>query len=335
MPSRGVIVCHVNVELTLGAQDGVISRRQVLEAGETDEDIRRRLARREWNRIHPGVFVNHTGPPTWNQRAWAAVLYYWPAALAGASALHALRVRGFEPRDATPIVVCVDRTRSIRRRVGITVYQMARVDSLCQMQFSPPREKLEHALLDVASRKRKLEASIAVLADSVQDGRTTSGRLVDALGQRPKLRHRALFRDVLGDVEQGVRSVLEYRYLTLVERAHDLPAGQRQQPFVLGGKAGYPDVEYVGLGVLVQLDGRIGHADSLDKWADLERDLAAAVAAILTLRVGWAQVLDACRLASLIGAILQQRGWTGRVQPCGPMCTTNSAPGNEDVVQIG
>jgi hypothetical protein len=35
----------------------------------------------------PGVYVNHTGDPTWLQRAWAGVLYYWPAALAGASAM--------------------------------------------------------------------------------------------------------------------------------------------------------------------------------------------------------------------------------------------------------
>jgi hypothetical protein len=325
----------MSIQEILEQQDGVISRRQVREAGGTDADIERRLSRREWARIHPGVYVNHTGPPTWNQLAWAAVLYYWPASLAGPSALHASKVRGYEPREGAPIHVCVDRTRTITRRVGVVVYQVARSESLCKLNLSPPRQSIEHALLDVASRKKRLEGSIAVLADAVQDGRTTSERLLAALGERPKLRHRALLRGVLGEVEEGVRSVLEHRYLRSVERAHGLPRAKRQQPFVLAGKRGYPDVEYVGLGVLMQLDGRIGHTDSLDKWADLERDLAGVVAEILTLRVGWAQVLDPCRLAAIVGAILRQRGWTGEVQPCGPICTALSAPGAEDAVQTG
>jgi len=319
----------------LEQQDGVIARRQVREAGETDADIERRISRREWARIHPGVYVNHTGPPTWNQLAWAAVLYYWPAALAGPSALHAHRVRGYEPRDGGPVHVCVDRSRTVTRRVGIVVHQIARSETLCKMLMRPPRQSVEHALLDVASRKKRLEGSIAVLADAVQDGRTTTARLLEALRERSKLRHRALLRGVLGDVEEGVRSVLEHRYFRSVERAHGLPPGARQQPLVMAGKRGYPDVAYLGFGVLVQLDGRIGHTDSLDKWADLDRDLVGVIVEILTLRVGWAQVLDPCRLAGIVGRILQRRGWTGTVQTCGPKCTALSAPGAEDAVQTG
>jgi hypothetical protein len=203
------------------------------------------------------------------------------------------------------------------------------------MQMSPPRQTLEHALLGVASRKKRLEGSIAVLADAVQAGRTTGDRLRGALKDRPKLRHRAMLREVLGDVGTGVRSVLEYRYLRLVEQAHGLPAGQRQVPLVLAGERGYPDVEYVGFGVLVQLDGKIGHTDSLDRWADLDRDIAGLVACILTLRVGWAQVLDPCRLAAAVGAILQQRGWEGQIRPCGPKCTAFESASDLDAVQMG
>ncbi|MGZ8738498.1 MAG: type IV toxin-antitoxin system AbiEi family antitoxin domain-containing protein, partial [Nocardioides sp.] len=48
-------------------QDGVVSRLQARDGGLTDADIRRLLRRREWARVHPGVFVNHTGPTTWQQ----------------------------------------------------------------------------------------------------------------------------------------------------------------------------------------------------------------------------------------------------------------------------
>ena len=47
------------------------------------------LRRREWARVHPGVYVAHTGPLSWPQRAWSAVLLVAPAALSGSSALHA------------------------------------------------------------------------------------------------------------------------------------------------------------------------------------------------------------------------------------------------------
>jgi hypothetical protein len=67
-------------------QSGVISRAQVHLAGEAVWDIRRRLRRREWVRVLPGVYLDHTGVPTWVQRGWAGVLYLWPAALAGESA---------------------------------------------------------------------------------------------------------------------------------------------------------------------------------------------------------------------------------------------------------
>ena len=42
------------------------------------------------------------------------------------------------------------------------------------MDLDPPRQRLEHALLDVASRKRRLDASVGVLA-VVQQGRKTFG----------------------------------------------------------------------------------------------------------------------------------------------------------------
>jgi hypothetical protein len=55
-------------------QAGVIARRQALEAGLTDNDIRRRLRRREWVSVHPGVYVDHTGPLTWLQRVGRRVV---------------------------------------------------------------------------------------------------------------------------------------------------------------------------------------------------------------------------------------------------------------------
>jgi hypothetical protein len=73
----------------LQEQDGVISRAQALEAGLTRIQIARALRRRDWVAVHPGVCVDHTGPLSWQQRSWAAVLRCWAAALCGRSAMRA------------------------------------------------------------------------------------------------------------------------------------------------------------------------------------------------------------------------------------------------------
>jgi hypothetical protein len=302
------------------AQDGVISRRQLRRLAVTDNDIERKLRRREWARITEGVYVEHTGPLTPAQREWAAVLLYWPAALAGASALASHRVRGFDPAEGAPVHICVDRSRSIRRRAGIRVEQLAGWEDKCQLHLSPPRLRIEHALLGEAAARARPDAALALLGDACQQGCTTATRLAAALAARPRLRHRKLLSAILDDVASGAHSALERRYLLTVERPHGLPTAERQRRVRQGKSVAYRDVDYVELATSVELDGRLGHEKALDRWADLERDLSAAAAGELTLRAGWKQVLEPCRLAGVVAQVLASRGWTGVVHPCGHGC---------------
>jgi len=55
------------VEDLLRHQDGVASRSQVFSLGMNDDDIARLIRRREWARLFEGVYVDHTGPPSWRQ----------------------------------------------------------------------------------------------------------------------------------------------------------------------------------------------------------------------------------------------------------------------------
>jgi hypothetical protein len=185
---------------------------------------------------------------------------------------------------------------------------------------------VEHALLGEASHKSREDAALAVVADACQQGRTTVDRLVTALEDRPSLRHRRFLLTVLEDVRAGTYSVLEHRYLTRVERPHGLPVGSRQRRVRQGRTPAYRDVDYVDLATVIELDGRVGHSDTVDAWSDLDRDVAALVAGDLTVRVGWGPVLQPCRLAVAVGQILGQRGWTRAVRPCGPRCVVLPAP---------
>jgi hypothetical protein len=308
----------------LRRQDGVVSRRQVRVLGADDVFIARMLGRRVWARVHEGVFVNHTGPLTRRQRQWAAVLLHAPAVLAGRSALACDGIGSLEPTD--PIDLAVDRSRRVDDPPGVRTVQVRDLETVARMTASPPRMTIEHASVMVASKARTEDATVAALADVVRTGRTTPARLAAVVHAQPRLPRRRLMLDVLTDVGAGAHSPLELRYLRGVERAHGLPVGERQVREVLHQVADeavrvvYRDIRYAAFATDVELDGRLGHEAALDRWADLDRDLLTAIEGGLTLRAGWQQVLATCRLALLVGGVLQSRGWSGPVLRCGETC---------------
>ena len=173
-----------SVAALLDLQAGVISRRQVLEAGGADKDIARCLRRRLWARVHDGVYVNHTGQLTHEQRAWAAVLYYWPAALAGDSALlaHGARTTGRRRHEQNLVEVAIAHTRSVGACHGISVARVVDFDRQAQMNLSPPRLRVEHALLTVASRAPEESVGVGILGDACQQRISTASRL----GRNPR-----------------------------------------------------------------------------------------------------------------------------------------------------
>jgi very-short-patch-repair endonuclease len=308
----------------LERQDGVIARWQAKDLGATESQIRRRLRRREWAVAHPGVYVNHTGPLTWRQRAWAAVLVAWPAALSHQSALRAADGPGRRQQDDT-IHVSIDRTRSLAARYdGVRVHHAAGLDAKVNWKQSPPRVRIEDAVLDVATGAPSISDAIATIADAVQARRTTAERIRTALDGRARIDRRAFLAGVLDDVAAGTCSVLEHGYLDRVERAHGLPVAARQVRDSARGPL-YRDVVYEAQRLVVELDGRLFHDNAESRDADLDRDLDAAVDELFTVRLGWGQVFGRpCRTAERIAVLLQRRGWDGVPLPC-PGCASPAA----------
>lgn len=319
----------------LATQAGVVARRQVLAAGGSDSDIARLLRRRELSRVLEGVYADHTGPLTADQRAWSAVLFYWPAALCHRSALGHDGLTGRRTLRDT-IHVAVDQSRRVSRTPGIRVHRITGLDRLVLANLSPPRVRIEHAVLQVASDAPTERAAVAVLADVCRTRRTTPGRLADQLATLPNLRHRRVLHAILADVATGAHSVLERMYLARVERAHGLPAARRQRRVHSARGPAYRDVEYLDHALIVELDGRLGHEEALDRWADLDRDIASAAGDGLTLRIGFGQVLEPCRVADALARVLAARGWTGTPTSCGSQCSmtggrgASHAPGEGD-----
>jgi hypothetical protein len=281
------------------------------------------VRRREWVRLLPGVYVDHTGQPTWLQRAWAGVLYYWPAALAGVSALRATAGPGWRTNDdAGPIFVAVESARHVKPRTGYRLRWLSDYDRQVQTQTHPPRMRFEEACLDVVLATASPLTRIQWLADACQSRRTTPARLQSALSCRSRVRDRRWLEAVLADVAEGTGSVFEHAYLTLVERPHGLPRGHRQSPQESDRGRRYRDIRYHPFGQDVEIDGRLFHDTADARDADLERDLDAALVRHDTVRLGWGQIFGRpCSTATKVGILLTARGWTGTVLRCGADCT--------------
>lgn len=304
------------VEANSWTLEGVVSRRQVLAAGGTDSDIARLLRRRELTYVHRGVYVDHSGRLTQAQRHWAAVLAFWPAALAHASAL---------PDPPTTVVhVAVDPARNLRPLPRIVLHRTPDFEQRAELDRSPPVIRLEHALIDVVSadlRDDDIASAFAGLARVCGSRRTTPQRLLRVLAARRRVSGRPTLEALLGDLHAGACSVLERGYLHRVERAHGLPRGERQTRSTAAGRATYQDVHYRGHGVVVELDGRAFHDSPRDRDRDALRDLLElSRSEVITTRVTYGLVYgDACRTALLIGDLLRRRGWAGRPRIC-PQC---------------
>jgi hypothetical protein len=312
----------------LQEQDGVISRAQALEAGLTRIQIARALHRRDWVPVNPGVYVDHTGPLSWQQRSWAAVLRCWPAALCGRSAMRAHEGPGRRDADDSLIHVAVDRHRHLAEPTGVRLHRVADLDERVQWNLGPPRMRYDDTVLDLAAAAPDELDAVAVLADACGARRTTARRLLARLEQRPWIPRREFLGAVLLDVAEGTCSVLEHGYLTLVERPHGLPEGGRQASHLGTGGSVYRDVEYDGLALLVELDGRLFHSSVADRDQDLERDLDSALEReATTLRIGFGQVYRrGCETAVKVGGVMQRLGWASEPTRC-EKCSGPDQPG--------
>lgn len=312
-------------------QQDVVARSQALARGMTASDVARKVRRREWVPVHPGVYVAHTGPLTWMQRAWAAVLACWPAALDGHAAMRAHEGPGRRYGADGSIEIMVSHARRVRAPDGVVVRRDRNFEQRVQWNFSPPRMRYDAAVLDLADRAPSDTTAVAILADACGGRRTTAGRLARRAAMTPRLRRRSWLVAVLEDVADGTCSVLEHGYAQRVELAHGLPRGRRQVLAVSGGRRMLRDVEYRGRGLVapqvVELDGRLFHDSPQARDRDLERDLDAALDGADTVRLGYGQVFDRpCTTAAKVGRLLQARGWRGEVGRC-PDCPPQDSPG--------
>jgi very-short-patch-repair endonuclease len=288
----------------LTQQAGLLSTAQATRHGWTRHAIAAQVSAGRWRRVHRGVYATTTGELTYLQRVWAGVLYAGRQAVVS----HESALWSHDRRRPTPAAVQLTfpPERDAARAPGLRVYRsLLSADEVLDLA-TPPRVRLERAVLDVAGAATSADGAVATVADAIQRRLTTAERLRSSLLRRPCLRHRSLLLDVLDMCGAGAHSLLEVTH-EQIRRGHRLPTPRRQ----VRHEAAVVDVDYGGL--IVELDGRAGHFEVAGWWRDMLRDDLHTVRGRAVLRFPAFVLLTRPHVVAHLEAdALQRLGWQGK-----------------------
>jgi hypothetical protein len=306
----------------IARQHGVISRRQALAWGVAPDAVEARVRFGRWTRLHRGTYATFTGEPSREALLWAALLRAGGEAVLSHET--AAELAGLADQPSPQIHITVPATREPARAQnipGVVIHRSNRVYQARHPSALPPRTRLEETVLDLTQTAATFDAAFAWLCQAAGRRLTTPGRLRKAVDARRKLRWRTEISAALDEVAEGVRSLLEFRYVSGVERPHELPRATRQARRRRKAGNAYLDNLYEDYLVGIELDGRAAHPVE-ERWRDIRRDNAGAAEGVITLRFGWSDVTaHQCQTAAQVAAALRHRGWTGAIRRCGPGCT--------------
>lgn len=310
--------CPDEFRALLDLQRGVFARWQAAAAGLDPGTFKSPLETGRWRRLHRGVYATFTGDPCREAWLWAAVLSAGPHAVL--SHHSAAELDGLLAKPGTLIHVTVPVRQQPVRIPGIRVHRSRRIEEARHPSRTPPRTRIEEAVLDLTQVAATFDAAFNVLCQACGSRLTTPERLRLSMAVRQRMRWRDELQDALACFAEGLQSMLEVRYVRDVERPHALPCARRQVPILRQGRRVYLDNLLEQFRVCVELDGQAAHPDG-QRWRDIRRDNASAVAGIITLRYSWADITRRpCEVAAQIAAVLRLRGWAGEPKPCGPAC---------------
>ncbi|WP_122263001.1 hypothetical protein [Ornithinimicrobium cerasi] len=304
----------------------VTTRRQALADGLTAAAVRHLLATGRWQRLFPGVYLTHSGSPTWRERLLAATLARGDGAVASLEC--ALVLWGLGDREPQILTLAEpwEKHRS-GRLPGVRVRRRRRMSTA--RRYGIPVTSAAQTVLDVlALPGRTLDDDVALVTRAVSRGHVTVGSLRAELRHHPQHPRRSTLAEVLTAAAEGFESVAEVRYVDRVERPHGLPSMERQVPVdgsAAGGRVRRLDFKDRERGIGMEIDGELYHRGRQVR--DRGRDREVAGTGEVTLRAGWFEVTERpCELAVDVALVQIARGWQGRPRACGPTCPVGRQP---------
>jgi hypothetical protein len=272
-------------------QHGVFTRDQAVEAGYTTFMIDRRVAEGEWVRAGRSVLATAHAPITYRHAAMAAVL-----SIDGAVASHetAATFQEFRYLANHPIAISVPPESWQRlHRVEVHRYRDLAPEWVTQIHgipmTTPARTMIDLAAVVRGPRlERILDSALDHRQVDIDELQRTFNRLARK-GRRGIGPIRSLL-EARGDGVAATQSELERRFL-LFNRKHGYPEPAKQLPIFWAERLiGLADFAYPEQQALIELDGRLGHTQLLDRELDNLRDQRARAAGWSVTRITWRQL---------------------------------------------
>lgn len=289
----------------------------------SEKRIRHQARSGRWSLVYRGVYATFTGALTRRAELWAVLLRVGPDAVL--SHQTAAELYGLLDGVSATIHVTVRHDSNSQRCSnvpGVVIHRSRSAALAKHPVLTPPRTRVEETVLDLIESARDFEEAYNWICRAVGCRRTTAKRIRAALDTRPRVRWRHDIELALGYAKRGALSLLEFRYVTGVERAHGLPTARRQARVRQATANRYLDNFYPEYRACVEIDGTAAHPED-EQWRDKDRDRWNAVhARIETIRIGVPHLRDKqaqCKTAAEVAKWLSGRGpKVGR--PCGEGC---------------
>ena len=281
----------------IARQNGVLTRAQALDHGVTGSQIRTRLHRQDWIRLHPGVFLSAEHPTTTAARVRAAALWAGPDAfLSGAAAAWWWRLTDVEPTTVRLIVPLSSHRRS---RPGVTVV----------------RRPLPHQDRRLADGVPITGQALTALYGAVEMGRHGPAMLDRALQRSVRFAdvRRAHYRNLgchgsaaagrlLQVAADGAAAVSERLLITALRQA-GITGWRVNRPLELPTTTVVPDFTFVAERVLVEVDGWAWHSTPDRFVRDRQRQNELVQAGWTVLRFTWFDLTE--RMPDVLAQIRQ------------------------------
>ena len=301
----------------LAKQSSVVSRRQLLALGMKDNAMQYRVRQGgPWQALLPGVYLSLTGAPNLLQKEMAALLYAGPRSLiTGPVALmhHGLRSPGM--LETVDVLVPTGRRRN---SIGfVRLHRTARMPDRIVSSGPVRLVEVARAVADTVRLLTDLRDVRAVVADAVQRGRCTVGDLATEVRGGP-IRGSAMFRSVLGEVADGIRSTAEGDLRDLI-RAARLPMPLFNASLYVGDAfLARPDAWWPDASVAVEVDSYEWHLSPADADRTRKRHDLMGAAGIILLHFSPRQIRrERAEVVRMIKDALD----SGLQRPSLPICT--------------
>jgi very-short-patch-repair endonuclease len=284
---HGTFVDRVIADLA-DRRHGVVTRRDLLEAGVTSRAIRHRVSRQRLHVVHRGVYAYGRKALTTDGRRIAAVLAAGDSAVLShrsAAALWELR-----PSGTLELTSAGD----LRLRPGIRVHHLPLPADEVTCVRAIPVTTVPRTLFDLAAVLPRAQVERAMNEAEVR-------RLTDHLCLADLVnRHRgrkgiAMIRAILETLNAGAqvtRSELEMRFLTFLRKT-GLPRPEVNASLFVAGRWIECDCVWRDRRVIVELDGRASHDTAAAFERDRARDRTLQARGWRLVRITWRQLHDA------------------------------------------